>query len=82
VDGRIQEVAIDRYAQADDGSVWYFGEDYSAFEEGKVTDTEGTSVRQSSNDRAACPGAGQRPKPVPPPLLKLKLHVRRPMGAS
>ena len=28
LDGRIQEVAIDRYAQADDGSVWYFGEDY------------------------------------------------------
>jgi hypothetical protein len=25
--GRIQEVAIDYYAQADDGSVWYFGED-------------------------------------------------------
>ena len=44
LDGRIQEVAIDRYAQADDGSVWYFGEDYSAFEDGKVTDTEGTWV--------------------------------------
>jgi hypothetical protein len=27
LDGRIQEVALDRYAQADDGSVWYFGED-------------------------------------------------------
>jgi hypothetical protein len=26
-DGRIQEVALDRFAQADDGSVWYFGED-------------------------------------------------------
>jgi hypothetical protein len=44
LDGRIQEVAIDRYAQADDGSVWYFGEDYSAFEGGKITDTEGTWV--------------------------------------
>ena len=44
LDGRIQEVAIDRYAQADDGSVWYFGEDYSAYEDGKVTDTEGTWV--------------------------------------
>jgi hypothetical protein len=37
-------VAIDRYAQADDGSVWYFGEDYSAYEDGKITDTEGTWV--------------------------------------
>jgi hypothetical protein len=27
LDGRIQEVALDYYAQADDGSVWYFGED-------------------------------------------------------
>src|SRR6266404_5169120 len=27
LDGRIHEVAIDSYAQADDGSVWYFGED-------------------------------------------------------
>ncbi len=25
LDGRIQEVAYDYYAQADDGSVWYFG---------------------------------------------------------
>jgi hypothetical protein len=25
--GRITEVAVDLYAQADDGSVWYFGED-------------------------------------------------------
>ena len=27
LDGKIQEVALDYYAQADDGSVWYFGED-------------------------------------------------------
>jgi hypothetical protein len=27
--GRILEVALDWYAQADDGSVWYFGEDVS-----------------------------------------------------
>src|SRR6266508_5614376 len=29
--GRIQEVAYDLYAQADDGSVWYFGEDVADF---------------------------------------------------
>ncbi|MEK6328182.1 MAG: hypothetical protein AABM66_11770 [Actinomycetota bacterium] len=27
IDGRIEEVALDLYAQADDGSVWYLGED-------------------------------------------------------
>ncbi|GAF45471.1 hypothetical protein [Rhodococcus wratislaviensis] len=42
LDGRIHEVAIDWFAQADDGSVWYFGEDVSNFEDGSVADTEGT----------------------------------------
>jgi hypothetical protein len=42
LDGRIQEVAIDRYAQADDGSVWYLGEDVFDYENGAVAVTEGT----------------------------------------
>ncbi|ABG99056.1 conserved hypothetical protein (plasmid) [Rhodococcus jostii RHA1] len=42
LDGRIHEVAIDWFAQADDGSVWYFGEDVVNFENGSVADTEGT----------------------------------------
>ena len=42
VNGRIHEVAIDHYAQADDGSVWYFGENVFNYEEGEVADTEGT----------------------------------------
>ena len=37
--GRIQEVALDFYAQADDGSVWYFGEDVYNYEKGAVADT-------------------------------------------
>ncbi|MCI0347772.1 MAG: hypothetical protein L0221_20430, partial [Chloroflexi bacterium] len=40
--GRIQEVAYDFYAQADDGSVWYFGEDVFDFEDGVIISTEGT----------------------------------------
>jgi hypothetical protein len=32
LDGRIQEVALDYYAQAEDGSVWYFGEDVSDYD--------------------------------------------------
>jgi hypothetical protein len=44
LDGRIHEVANDWYAQADGGSVWYFGEDVFNYEDGKVADTEGTWV--------------------------------------
>ncbi len=40
--GRIEEVAIDRYAQADDGSVWYLGEDVFDYRRGTVAITEGT----------------------------------------
>jgi hypothetical protein len=40
--GRILEVALDWYAQADDGSVWYFGEDVFDYEDGVVADTHGT----------------------------------------
>ena len=42
LDGRIQEVALDFYAQADDGSVWYFGEDVFNYQDGVIADTEGT----------------------------------------
>jgi hypothetical protein len=42
LDGRLEEVAIDRYAQADDGSVWYFGEDVFDYQDGAVALTEGT----------------------------------------
>ena len=40
--GRIHEVAYDLYAQADDGSVWYFGEDVFNFADGAIVDTHGT----------------------------------------
>src|SRR5262245_480181 len=40
--GRIEEVAYDLYAQADDGSVWYFGEDVFDFRDGAIISTEGT----------------------------------------
>jgi hypothetical protein len=42
LDGRINEVAYDYYAQADDGSVWYFGEDVFDFVDGVIVSTEGT----------------------------------------
>jgi hypothetical protein len=43
-DGRIHEVALDWYAQADDGSVWYLGEDVFNYEDGEVADTKGTWI--------------------------------------
>jgi hypothetical protein len=42
LDGRLEEVALDRYAQADDGSVWYMGEDVFDYRNGAVALTEGT----------------------------------------
>jgi hypothetical protein len=36
--GRIYEVAIDHYAQSDDGAVWYFGEDALSYKNGLVSD--------------------------------------------
>jgi hypothetical protein len=42
LDGQIQEVALDWFAQADDGSVWYFGEDVFNYEDGELANTEGT----------------------------------------
>jgi hypothetical protein len=40
--GRLHETAYDHYAQADDGSVWYFGEDVFNFKDGVIVDTHGT----------------------------------------
>ena len=42
LDGRLEEVALDRYAQADDGSVWYLGEDVFDYRNGTIALTEGT----------------------------------------
>ncbi len=42
MNGRILEVATDFYAQADDGSVWYFGENVDNYENGVIVDHEGT----------------------------------------
>jgi hypothetical protein len=42
LDGRIEEIAYDLYAQADDGSVWYLGESVFNFAGGAIADTGGT----------------------------------------
>ncbi|MBA2312163.1 MAG: hypothetical protein H0V97_05090 [Actinobacteria bacterium] len=42
LDGRVLETAVDYFAQADDGSVWYFGEKVNNYENGVIANHEGT----------------------------------------
>jgi hypothetical protein len=69
--GRIHEVAYDFYAQADDGSVWYFGEDVFNFADGKIIDTHGTWIAGKDGPAAmimpADPTVGDvyRPENIP-----------------
>jgi hypothetical protein len=41
-DGRLLEVAVDYFAQADDGSVWYLGESVDNYEDGVIANHDGT----------------------------------------
>ena len=52
LDGRIEEVALDRYAQSDDGSVWYLGEDVFNYEDGVVGDLAGSWLAGSDGPAA------------------------------
>lgn len=69
--GRIQEVALDFYAQADDGSVWYFGEDVYNYKQGIVVDTSGTWLAGKEGPAAMImpanpkPGVVNRPENIP-----------------
>jgi hypothetical protein len=71
LDGRIHEVAYDFYAQADDGSVWYFGEDVFNFKDGVIVDTHGTWIAGKDGPAAmimpADPKVGDvyRPENIP-----------------
>ena len=70
-DGRIREIALDLYAQADDGSVWYLGEDVFNYEDGVIADREGTWLAGKNGPPAlimpADPKVGQvyRPENIP-----------------
>jgi hypothetical protein len=69
--GRILEVALDWYAQADYGSVWYFGQDVFNYEDGVVADTHGTWLTGKDGPPGmimpANPATGQiyRPENIP-----------------
>jgi hypothetical protein len=70
-DERVVEVALDYFAQADDGSVWYLGEHVSNYENGVVVDHEGTWIAGEDGDAGmimpARPrvGAVYRPENIP-----------------
>jgi hypothetical protein len=92
LDGRIHEVALDRYAQADDGSVWYFGEDVYNYENGEVADTDGTWLAGKDGPVAmimpADPQVGDvyRPENIPDVVFEevavkeIGLTVQGPLG--
>jgi hypothetical protein len=69
--GRIHEIAYDFYAQADDGSVWYLGEDVFNFRDGVISDTHGTWIAGKDGPAAMImPGNPQvgdvyRPENIP-----------------
>ena len=69
--GRLHEVAYDLYAQADDGSVWYFGEDVFNFRDGTIADTHGTWIAGQDGPAAMImpgdpqPGDVYRPENIP-----------------
>ncbi len=71
LDGRITELAVDRYAQADDGSVWYLGEDVYDYDRGTVVVSEGTWLAGRDGPAAMImpgdPAVGQvfRPEDIP-----------------
>lgn len=71
LDGRIQEVAYDFYAQDDSGAVWYFGEDVFNFKDGVISDTHGTWIAGKDGPAAmimpADPQVGDvyRPENIP-----------------
>jgi hypothetical protein len=69
--GRIHEVALDFYAQADDGSVWYFGEDVFNYRRGVLADLGGSWLAGKEGPAAmimpGAPAVGNvlRPENVP-----------------
>ncbi|MBA2268604.1 MAG: hypothetical protein H0W19_09755 [Nitrosopumilus sp.] len=76
LNGRIHEIALDLYAQADDGSVWYFGEDVYNYKDVVVEDTEGTWLAGKDGPAAmimpAIPKVGDvfRPENIPGNVLE------------
>ena len=63
-DGRIEEVALDLYAQDDRGSVWYLGEDVFNYKDGVIADTGGTWFAGQDGPAALIMPAAPKPGDV------------------
>lgn len=91
--GRVLEVAVDFYAQADDGSVWYFGENVDNYENGVIANHDGTWLAGRDGPPGmimpADPKAGDvyRPENIPGVVFEevtvqaVNLTVEGPQGA-
>ncbi len=86
LDRRVHELALDFYAQADDGSVWYFGEDVFNYEDGVVADTHGTWLAGRDGPAAmimpAAPSVGGVYRPENIPGLVFEEVVVKSIGAT
>ncbi|MFL5821749.1 MAG: hypothetical protein ACJ76S_13790 [Solirubrobacteraceae bacterium] len=60
--GKLHEVALDHYAQADDGTVYYLGEDVNYYQHGQVVSHEG-AFRYGRETKAL--GVAMPARPVP-----------------
>ena len=76
LDGRIHEVAYDFYAQADDGSVWYFGEDVFRLRGRRIADQGGHLDRRQGrpcrDDHARRPEGRRRVPDREHPRLRVR----------
>ena len=83
LDGRIQEVAFDWYAQADDGSVWYLGEDVFNYEDGfsPIRTAPGWQDETAPGDDHARRPAGRRCL-SPGEHARLRLREKGPRPAA
>ena len=91
-DGRLIEIAFDHYAQADDGAVWYFGEDVDNYKDGAIENHNGTWLAgKDGNPGMIMPGSLKvgdmfRPEDIPKvvyeeaTVLAVNLTVPGPRG--
>jgi hypothetical protein len=86
LDGRIYEVALDWYAQDDEGAVWYLGEDVFNYKDGAVANKEGTWLAGKDGPAAmimpARPRAGDVYRPENSPGIVFEEVTVKSVGAS
>lgn len=86
LNGRLQEVALDYYAQADDGSVWYFGEDVIDYDEGRPHCLTTELNKRTAFSMLLAPGIGGRcrrqPRGSRPPGRATPRQARYRRGCS